>query len=486
MDYATRNPVTKWPTAVFVAVAVVALGVALGAIAWVGWPWLSMANWRSTLASAGQSEMQTLLATAAGSGRKGIPYLTEALTSSRPEVAQRAATFLRQQMRRWQQMAPEQAAQNRAELAEALAQRVARLSPEQLRFCADVATEILAHPIDARAASPLRVTAACEKVIRFAQREGVHLGTSAQPLRGPWDHPLDMGSLESSAKAGDRVQGNVPVALAAELSGRLDLSADLDEVAGLANNRSEHSPTDRPLHTPTVSALTGRTGASEWAEAPSARKYASSVVAPNLRKRLSGSNRTSGFGQAGSNTAFSPVVQDARSRPGLAGRLSGTAGEATAPETDSPDRAADGVSDADPATLDTRTLMHLLGNADGDRTERIADELRQRGFSEVELQLARQLVDPDPSVRLGLCRRLLSVEGIDPVPWLLELAHDREASVRLTALGLLATTGDPALVHEVRQLAAGDPDPRVQQLGSAVNEARVSGPVPGGQARAVR
>ncbi len=56
----------------------------------------------------------------------------------------------------------------------------------------------------------------------------------------------------------------------------------------------------------------------------------------------------------------------------------------------------------------------------------------------------------------------LEISGIDAAPWLLRLARDRDAEVRLTAITLLATTGDRALLEEVRRIAQADSDPRIR------------------------
>jgi HEAT repeat protein len=74
------------------------------------------------------------------------------------------------------------------------------------------------------------------------------------------------------------------------------------------------------------------------------------------------------------------------------------------------------------------------------------------------------VLDPDPQVRRRLARLLPEVPGLDAVPWLVLLTRDEDAEVRLTALTLLATTGDPTLLDEVGELVRGDADPRVQRL----------------------
>jgi HEAT repeat protein len=62
---------------------------------------------------------------------------------------------------------------------------------------------------------------------------------------------------------------------------------------------------------------------------------------------------------------------------------------------------------------------------------------------------------------------------VDAVPWLLWLSRDADPDVRLTAITLLATTGDPAMVDQIEQAARQDRDPRIrrqaQRIGSQPN-----------------
>jgi HEAT repeat protein len=46
----------------------------------------------------------------------------------------------------------------------------------------------------------------------------------------------------------------------------------------------------------------------------------------------------------------------------------------------------------------------------------------------------------------------------------MELGRDPDADVRLEAITLLATTGDPAVLEALRKLVAADPDERIQRL----------------------
>jgi HEAT repeat protein len=73
------------------------------------------------------------------------------------------------------------------------------------------------------------------------------------------------------------------------------------------------------------------------------------------------------------------------------------------------------------------------------------DALAERGFSELEILVAKQIVDPDPTVRLALAKALPNIGVNDPRPWLLRLSHDLDAGVRRATVAILATNPDPAL-----------------------------------------
>ena len=125
----------------------------------------------------------------------------------------------------------------------------------------------------------------------------------------------------------------------------------------------------------------------------------------------------------------------------------------------SPETAAQAAAAAREETFAAIRLLQ-----DPARAAEAEAELRHRGFTDRHLALARQLLDPDPAVRRRLARQLPEISGLDAVPWLVLLSRDADAEVRLTALTLLATTGDPTLLDEVGEMVRNDADPRVQRL----------------------
>jgi hypothetical protein len=101
-------------------------------------------------------------------------------------------------------------------------------------------------------------------------------------------------------------------------------------------------------------------------------------------------------------------------------------------------------------------------------------ELLRRGFSDLEIAVARRLTDAEADVRAGLAADLPSISGISPQPWLLILCQDEVADVRLAALSILATTSDAALLRRAEQIARGDRDTRIIELAERIRDQRAA------------
>jgi HEAT repeat protein len=102
---------------------------------------------------------------------------------------------------------------------------------------------------------------------------------------------------------------------------------------------------------------------------------------------------------------------------------------------------------------DTERLMHQLRSENGWVAQAARAELIRRGFSEVRLQLARQLFDPDPNVRKMLLRALPQLQSVDPEPWIRQLTRDPSAEIRREALAALARIQDASAADQPDQTA---------------------------------
>ena len=112
-------------------------------------------------------------------------------------------------------------------------------------------------------------------------------------------------------------------------------------------------------------------------------------------------------------------------------------------------------------------MRKLRSDSEAERTP-ARQELLRRGFSEVDLELARQLFSPDTEVRKQLALAVPRLASVDAARWLMWLAADPQPDVRLAAITTLATTGDPSLLDRVEALARKDTDERVQAVADQI------------------
>ena len=107
-------------------------------------------------------------------------------------------------------------------------------------------------------------------------------------------------------------------------------------------------------------------------------------------------------------------------------------------------------------------LMRLLH--DVDRSAMAEEQLRSRGFDSLRLEIARRLTHEDPAVRRELADSISQIGGVDPRPWLEELAVDPDSRVRRIAISILGTSGDPAVDRWLQDLRSEETDPQVAEL----------------------
>ena len=122
--------------------------------------------------------------------------------------------------------------------------------------------------------------------------------------------------------------------------------------------------------------------------------------------------------------------------------------------------------------VDPFELMRQLRDTDEQTAGRARSELVRRGCTEIDLEVARRLFDPDPEVRKQLARMLPRLQSVDAAPVLLWLSRDQDAEVRLTSITVMATTGDPALLAQVEEIARQDADPRVREQIDRISQQR--------------
>ncbi len=121
-----------------------------------------------------------------------------------------------------------------------------------------------------------------------------------------------------------------------------------------------------------------------------------------------------------------------------------------------------GLIDQD--ATNTITRIYKLVSNDADERDQAEASLRQTGFGEVHLAVARRFADPRPAVRRELVAQLARQTIVEARPWLLRLLEDEDRSVRLAAANILVTSSDPQTIRQLRDREVVEPDPEVRAI----------------------
>ncbi len=116
----------------------------------------------------------------------------------------------------------------------------------------------------------------------------------------------------------------------------------------------------------------------------------------------------------------------------------------------------------------SQNLVSLLPRGDIFDDGPIRAVLRERGFTDAEMNLTNQYSSAKVGDRLKLIDDLSVVPAATARRWLHWLLEDKSAEVRLRALTAIATTTDPTLFKVARRLAIYDKDPRIAKLATQI------------------
>jgi hypothetical protein len=416
-----------------VIVAVIGAGAAFFAIHAIRGR-TTAAYWRHQLAAAPDDGVENVVHEIAELDAAGIPVLVEALGSERECVAQAAKQELFARMEHWRTLSADEYAARLTGLAEELAGQVDNFDPAGQRDAADVAGRMLLRPIKGGGTEAQKLLAASEKVLRaglnakgeskrikaadFARPELLAMDDISNALELPWS--------ESSESAGETIADSTPVNDGGSAGKSISPPAGSDDDESPAADSLANQPW-----------MLGRRGKTQ--------KWASRI--PDGDETGSETGRNVALdGQSAGSGRVRPASHDAA---GIDGRLSALL-----------------------AAEDAVELIKEL-NAEDDAGGGAAEaELIRRGFTEAQIGLARMLFDPNPEVRKRLVQELPGLQGVDAVPWLMELCRDSEAEVRLAAITFLATSSDPAVLDEIEQIAGRDSDSGVRGIADRIARQR--------------
>jgi hypothetical protein len=119
---------------------------------------------------------------------------------------------------------------------------------------------------------------------------------------------------------------------------------------------------------------------------------------------------------------------------------------------------------------DSRQLLTRWLVASGSDVFPLEEELTRRGFGRLSARLVRQFFSEDAAERLRFIDDVLTEPGVDARPWLILLADDTAADVRLLTVTIMATSDDPMLIEKAWQVAISDRDPRIAGLASRLRD----------------
>jgi hypothetical protein len=402
-------------------------------------------HWQRQLATLPEAEAGMLVQRAARLGEAGIPVLVEALATSRPSVARAGRQTLLDEVSRWKALPASDTSPRLAILAAAMAERADRFSAEVQPDVAALAGQILLWPLDESKADRAEVIGCCQRVLRATRGERL-------PPAGPQLAAGEGGGFRSDApKTADSGVGEAAGPLADDdprktgipLPGPSDVPG-----GGLPDKMTQPEllPADGVVAR-LAAARAGGLSASEGAESEESSPLEKGPQHAEPPESSQGSHPIQGPAlhplaylraamQAGDNGPAKPVE---------AGRWDG---------------------------VETFDVIRALDSPDSSQADATRRELERRGFTPVHFEIARQLLDRDPAVRIRLARRLPTLTSIDAAPWLLRLSGDPDPGVRQAAIGILATTGDPELLARLERLAGRDPAPCVQRLADEIAKRR--------------
>ena len=435
---------------------------------------------RSELAETADEQTPAIIAQLAKLGEPGLPGLVEALGSSREQVARAAEAALWRKFDHWEQLGARTAQSRLAVLAESLAEQTPGFDKPARQAAARLADEILRWMPGGSGQRRIQIIAQCQQVLELAWSDMDVADIGTRPNEVLIDHgDADSGTLHSGNSTDRSPAGSATTLLdgnATPLAPREP--APIDPLAGVPPLAGGGLPLG-PIHpqppgpeSPRVSDLRsssdreGNRRARPIPRQPDNGEEPGLNRAPhNVRPLHPGPRNQEGKAEPLRLPDGPPASLEAMpAEPDAVRRAGHQPNDASSPDT--------AKRDAEMQALDTSRLMRYLRAEDESLAARSHAELSRRGFSAVHFELARRLTHPDPAMRIELARSLPRLTSVDPVPWLMWLSEDPRLEVRLAAIGLMATTGDPALLNRIEQMARSDRDPAVQRVAERLQKAR--------------
>lgn len=440
-------------------------GAALG----IGAYWMSQTPERlassklAALETAKAEEVPLIMQELLGLGDPGIVATVSALESDRPEAVNGARVALREELAKWRHLDPYDGTHRVALLADTLKQRVAYFEPAEKEFAAELATGILLWPIQGESKDRMAIIRDCETVLRDSL-DGRALTESYAERDEEYDNLLaELRDQRVAAFENDSSLASISP------PPQIDVSIPTDPAETLIPVTSDELGLERFPRT-----VPGQSTGPDSGEEPNA--FEARAPLP-IYEASSPSYENSPYGDSSyGNTSEAPVARpelftppsnaDNQQLPEVIvdANLSGAPQTGIIRNDTMPN---EGIALVEPplpqAELDRSNstagdgsttvhlnyrwlphieLMQYLHSPDSAISAEAEAELRRRGFTQSQINVSRNVTNPDPSVRLAAIETLTKTSRFDPKPWLRWLCEDDLLEVRGRAISFLATSNE--------------------------------------------
>jgi hypothetical protein len=366
-----------------------------------------------------------------------LPALVDALGSDRIDVSRGARHLIDLEFNRWQQLPPTVGSQHVEHLARLLGTHTSGYNASSREHARQLALQILQWPIDREVVDRTHLIATCEIVLRAAGQVVPPVLVKESPNRRTQE--VSATGIETSEQW--RARRN-------QEDASLRVNNDLPLGPGLYPDSPIPPPTQPTLGgllPPVAEDQSHSSGLPEAGEAPWSAQEPTQI--PH---------------DPSPHTTSQPL--DARLEPRLL----------SPPSPEPPHTAPIAIpSVGELQKAETIAVMRWLLVDEAATMARIT--LSERGFSKIQIQIARQIVDPDPAVRAELAKTLPNIARNDPRPWLLWLSRDIDPNVRRATVAILATSTDRDLQNRLRELELEETDEGVLRVVRRALEQRTRG-----------
>ena len=330
-------------------------------------------------------------------GDEGLRSLVRAIGSERDDVSESAAIIMDEQLEAWRELPASESSRRVSAVATLLAQYVDSFDASSRRRAAQISTQILLWPIDRDAVDGAELVEQCARVLE-ARSDTIGLEETEIAIR-ELDIPMVPGTEGTPEQAGDFSPNSIQQRLPPSITeiGRPPRQLTTTPVSQNPRPASDRAPDGFPSYASPTNEQPNDERTPELYKVPSPVGVADSDAVPPT-------------------AVFAPRAQPVD---------------------------LNGLAD-----MGVMRSLHSSSSRIGAMAEA---ELAKRGYREMDIRLARRLVDPDPKVRLKLVTVLPSLAGVDPRPWLLQLMRDEDALVRRAAASVLSTSNDPLIQKRLRE-----------------------------------